>query len=307
MTANEDKRHTVLEHEIGVGKTNVLERTHIFITQSDLNCGVASHLKTVLNERVGVPLAQLTLFHSRQTEQETGEGRARPVVGRGLRSEAISELIVATILKEAPHRPDEISIAATQLQTVASNLPTQSVARLEYRVPGVHWCRDVGVAHSRVALHSEPRGANRTLAAKTNSRDSKLRDDVVGKTIRRSAMHSQTGSRNRSHVDEAGTKDAIPTHSSVLRQIVMNRAKAWKVLRHETAFAAKRITRKQTVSAFESLIKTNRGLIGNVVFVPHVEIIVAVGAAADYLGNSHHRHAAAVHSYVHVWARYVLP
>src|SRR6266550_1625890 len=86
----------------------------------------------------------------------------------------------------------------------------------------------------------------------------------------------------------------------------MNGAKAWKVLRHETAFAAKRITRKQTVPAFESLIKTNRGLIGDVVFVPHVEIVVPVRAAANYLRNSHHGHAAAIHSHIHVWTRNIL-
>ena len=86
----------------------------------------------------------------------------------------------------------------------------------------------------------------------------------------------------------------------------MNRAKAGQVLRHETAFAAKRITHKQTVSSLERLIKTNRALIGDVMLVTHIEIVIAICAAADYLRNSHHRHAAAVHSQIHVGPRYVL-
>ena len=86
----------------------------------------------------------------------------------------------------------------------------------------------------------------------------------------------------------------------------MDRAKARQVLRHETAFAAKRIARKQTVSSFERLIKTDCALIGDVMLVTHIEIVIAICAAADYLRNSHHRHSAAVHSHIHVWARYVL-
>ena len=86
----------------------------------------------------------------------------------------------------------------------------------------------------------------------------------------------------------------------------MNGAKARQVLRHETAFAAKRIARKQTVPPFERLIKTNCRLIGDMVLVPHVEIVVAVCAAADYLRHSHHRHAAAVRAYVQVGTRDVL-
>src|SRR5205807_6974505 len=86
----------------------------------------------------------------------------------------------------------------------------------------------------------------------------------------------------------------------------MNGAKAGQVLRHETAFAAKGIARKQTVSAFEGLIKTNGGLIGDMVFVSYVEKVVAVCAAADHLRDSQHGHAAAVHSHVHVWARDIL-
>src|SRR5438132_11420190 len=86
----------------------------------------------------------------------------------------------------------------------------------------------------------------------------------------------------------------------------MNSAEARQILRHETAFAAKGIARKQTVSAFERLIKANRGLIGDVVFVSQVEKVVAGCAATDDLRNSHHRHAAAVHSHVYVWARDVL-
>ena len=98
----------------------------------------------------------------------------------------------------------------------------------------------------------------------------------------------------------------IPSHSAVLGQVIVISAKAREVLGHETALAAKRVARKQTVSPFERMIETRRGLIGDVVFAPRVEIVVAVCTAANYLRNSHRRHAAAIHSHIDVWTRDVL-
>src|SRR5882672_27212 len=57
LSADENERHTVFEHEIGVRETNVFQRTHEFIPQSDLDCRVVSHLEAVLNKRIGIPLA----------------------------------------------------------------------------------------------------------------------------------------------------------------------------------------------------------------------------------------------------------
>jgi hypothetical protein len=70
---------------------------------------LARELKTVLHKRVGIPLSQLhlrnallSLLHGRQSEQKTREGGAGAVVGCCSRSEAVGELIVTAILKEAP-------------------------------------------------------------------------------------------------------------------------------------------------------------------------------------------------------------
>src|SRR5256714_2875968 len=198
LAADENRGRAVVEYEISVSKTNVLQRTHVFITQPDLNRRITSHLKAVLDESVCVPWTQLhlgnpglALFYRRQAEQETRQCRTSAVVGGGLGGEAIRELIEAAILKEAPHRPDEIAIAAAQLQTVSSNLPTDCVARFEDRIPGMHRRGDVGVAHSRVALDCEPRRAKCALPAKSNSRNAELGNYVVTKTVFRSAMHRQ--------------------------------------------------------------------------------------------------------------------
>src|SRR6266566_5943210 len=42
LSANEDGRHIILEHEIGVRVTNVRQRTHVLVTHSDLDCRVVS-------------------------------------------------------------------------------------------------------------------------------------------------------------------------------------------------------------------------------------------------------------------------
>src|SRR5947207_12619341 len=118
-------------------------------------------------------------------------------------------------------------------------------------------------------------------------------------------MHSQPRSRNSGHVHEPGAEDVIPSYRAVLRHVVVNGAKAGQVLGHETAFAAKRIAGKQTVSTFERLIKTNGALIGDVVLVTHIEIVVAVRAAADYLRNSIHRHTASIHAHRQIRPRNV--
>src|SRR2546423_5217745 len=110
LAADENRGYAVVEYEIGVSKTNVLQRTHVFIAQPDLNRRVTSHLKTVLDESVGVPLTQLhlgnpglALFYCRQAEQETRQRRTSPIVGGCFGGEAIRELVEAPILKEAPH------------------------------------------------------------------------------------------------------------------------------------------------------------------------------------------------------------
>ena len=105
LAPDENERHAVLEHEIGIGETNVFQRTHVFIAQTNLNGCVTSHLKTVLQKRIGVPLAQLhlrntrlALLHRRQAKQETRQCRAGTIVGSGLRGEAIGDRDIKVVL-----------------------------------------------------------------------------------------------------------------------------------------------------------------------------------------------------------------
>ena len=74
---------------------------------------VTRELKTVLHERIGIPLPQVHLRNTclplpdgGQPKQQTRERGTGPIVGCGLYGEAIGELVEASILKEAPHRPD---------------------------------------------------------------------------------------------------------------------------------------------------------------------------------------------------------
>ena len=55
---------------------------------------------------------------------------ARPgaVVGSDVGGEAVGELVIAAVLKEAPHRPDEPLIGSAGLDAVPDHLPAQGVA-----------------------------------------------------------------------------------------------------------------------------------------------------------------------------------
>src|ERR1700730_7853500 len=61
LATDENGRRAIDEGKIGVGVTNVTKRTHEFVTHSDLNRRVASHLETVLHETICIPLAELHL------------------------------------------------------------------------------------------------------------------------------------------------------------------------------------------------------------------------------------------------------
>src|SRR6476619_5240106 len=61
LSADEDGRHAINKSKIGVGVTNVAQRTHEFIAHAELNRGIARDLKTVLHESIRIPLTQLHL------------------------------------------------------------------------------------------------------------------------------------------------------------------------------------------------------------------------------------------------------
>ena len=92
-----------------------------------------------------VPLAQIHLRNSGlplpnrgQPQQKARQRRAGAVVRSDIRREAVRELVVAAILEEPPHRPDEPLVSAAELQAVAAELPAQRVASFDDRVPRVH-------------------------------------------------------------------------------------------------------------------------------------------------------------------------
>ena len=78
LPADKDKRHAILKCQIGIRIANVYQRTHVFVSQSDLDRRVTRKLKSVLYKRIRVPLSQLhlrnaglSLLYGRKTEQKT--------------------------------------------------------------------------------------------------------------------------------------------------------------------------------------------------------------------------------------------
>src|SRR4029079_1323093 len=120
-------------------------------------------------------------------------------------------------------------------------------------------------------------------------------------------MHRESRYRNLTYVYNSRTDHTGPGNAAVLCQIVMKGANARQGLRHETVFAAERISRGHRVAALEHLIDAESGLIGVVPFVSDVGEVVAIDAGAHYRRRSHHRHAATDHAHIHVWPGRVFP
>src|SRR2546423_13241289 len=142
LAADEDLRRAGGEDQIGVGIADVSERAHVLITQTHLNRGVAGNLEGILREGIARPVAQLhlrdaclALFYRGESQKEAGQRGTGAVVGGGLRRVTVGELVVAAVLKESPHRPDEAAIAAAEFQAVTAMLPTEEIAALDHGVP----------------------------------------------------------------------------------------------------------------------------------------------------------------------------
>src|SRR5262249_16997942 len=224
-----------------VGVTDVGQRTHKFIPEPYLNRRTARDRETILSETVGIPLPQLhlrnaglALLHCRQTQQKTGESRTRVVVGRGLSRKAVRELVVASILKEAPHRPYIVPVTAAKLQAVTADLPAQLIPPFYYRVPGMHRRGSIGIAHPRVALDIEPWRAKRSLSPETHTLDAKFRHDIVGVARFGGPVHRETRHGHCCGIHHCGAQNAGPGDTSMLRQIVVQSTEAWQILGHET-------------------------------------------------------------------------
>src|SRR5215470_17493384 len=124
-----------------------------------------------------------------------------------------------------------------------------------------------GVAHAGIALHVEPRRAERALAAEADALNPQLGDDVVVLAVLRRPVHREPGDRDRRDVHYARADDAVPTDAAVLREIVVDGSEAGQVLRHKSVLPAERIAREQAVAARERVVKTDRALVGDVTFV----------------------------------------
>src|SRR6185437_8857543 len=101
------------------------------------------------------------------------------VVQRVLGGEAVGELIEAAVLEEAPHRPDELLVRATELETVTAELPVERIATLNYGVPGMHGSGAEVVADGRIALQREVGSAPGCGAAEPGALDAEFAYDVV--------------------------------------------------------------------------------------------------------------------------------
>ena len=101
----------------------IIERAGVFIAQSEVDCGGGSHLPTVFDEAVAAPVAQihlrdagLALLDGRKRQQQAGQTGAAAIVEAILGRVSIGELVVAAVLKKAPHRPDEPPRIAAELR-----------------------------------------------------------------------------------------------------------------------------------------------------------------------------------------------
>src|SRR5437660_230403 len=285
LSANENLGRAALESKVRVGIGDVVQRPGVFVAQAHFDGRRAGKLEAVLEEALGRPRAKLhlrnaglALLHGGQTEQETGEGGSAAVVCAGSRRVAARELVVAAILEEAPHRPDIVAKTAAEVQTVTAALPTEGIAALDGGVPSAHRRGGVGIAHAGITLHVKPRRPPGTRPAKAYAQNTQLRNDVVGVGALRKVAHGQARKGHRGDVYQVRRDNAVPGHAALLGKIVVAGAKAREVNGHESALGTERIPRRKRARGRENLVDAGRALVVDVMFVAHVEIIVAIDA-----------------------------
>ena len=310
MSANENLGRAALESKVRVGIGDVVQRPGVFVAQAHFDGRRAGKLEAVLEEAIGRPRAKLhlrnaglALLHGGQTEQETGEGGSAAVVCAGSRRVAARELVVAAILEEAPHRPDIVAKTAAEVQTVTAALPTEGIAALDGGVPSAHRRGGVGIAHAGITLHVKPRRPPGTRPAKAYAQNTQLRNDVVGVGALRKVAHGQARKGHRGDVYQVRRDNAVPGHAALLGKIVVAGAKARDVNGHESALGTERIPRRKRARGRENLVDAGRALVVDVMFVAHVEIIVAIDAGPNHPRCTHHRAAARHHAHRQVRLR----
>ena len=201
LSANKNRRrgaYAIREYQVRIRIADVHQWVHILVAQPHLNRGQAGYAEAVLHESICIPLpelhlrnAGLALLHRRKPEKEAGQRRAGPVIRAIVGGVTVGELIIAAILKESPHRPDESPITRAEFQAMPSFLPTEGVARFAYRVPSFHRRGRIVIAHGRITLHVKEWRSKSAVAAKSCALNSELGDDVIGVGILVEPMHRQ--------------------------------------------------------------------------------------------------------------------
>src|SRR5262249_16108968 len=155
---------------------------------------------------------------------------------RGSRRESSCILIIPAILKESPHRPDQAPVASSKLQPMTPVLPAQEFADFNHCVPGMHRCGRERITQAVISLHAEPSRSERPFPAETHTLNSEFGNDVIILAVLRGPVHCESGNSEGDNIHESRVEHAIPRNVALLREVVMERAEAWKILRHETLF-----------------------------------------------------------------------
>src|SRR5262249_41346052 len=144
---------------------------------------VTADTPVVLHERLITGLSHvhrrqpgLALHERRQTQQEAGQRLTCAIVRRGLRSEAVGELVVAAILKEPEHVPLEVAEVTTDLQGVLALDPRDPVADLQQLVVVPARRAEQGVSERLVPLDVEVRQSVCSRAAESDPLYAQLAD-----------------------------------------------------------------------------------------------------------------------------------
>src|SRR5215472_2961543 len=246
LSADENLKVAALEGEVGVRVGDVVQRPRVFVAHAHCEGRRAGELEAVLDEAIGRPGAELhlrdarlALFYNRKTQEKARKRGAGAVVCARLCGVAARELVVAAILKEAPHGPNIIAEAAAEFEAVTAALPAERIAALDSRVPSAHRRGGVGIAHPGITLHVKTRRSPGTRPSETDAEDTELRDDIVGVRALRKVAHGQARQRQGGDVHEIRRKNPGPGHAALLGKIVVAGAEAGEINGRKPALRAR--------------------------------------------------------------------
>ena len=142
MSGDVGRRHSVQPDQIGEQLMDFHQRRLQLIPQSEVDGEMLRDAPIVLHEEVYIIVAhvhrrktRLTRRDDRKAQHEAGKSVPRAVVSRCVRGEARSELVKATILKEAQHIPDEAAHIAAKFKGMRPVHPGDLISDLNDGVP----------------------------------------------------------------------------------------------------------------------------------------------------------------------------